>query len=47
MDVFALRQNLIRDYATYVQSFIHIADKRIRREVDRRAVSQCKRRVSL
>lgn len=29
MDVFALRQRLIKDYAAYIQSFIHISDPRI------------------
>ncbi len=29
MDVFALRQRLIADYAAYIQSFIHISDPRI------------------
>ena len=34
MDVFALRQKLIKDYATYIQSFICINDKRISEKVD-------------
>lgn len=29
MDVFALRQRLVEDYAAYIQSFIHISDPRI------------------
>ncbi len=35
MDVFDLRQQLIRDYAEYVSSFLEIADPRIREHVDR------------
>jgi len=35
MDVFALRNQLIQDYATYIQSFINIGDARIRQHVDR------------
>lgn len=35
MDVFALRDALIRDYADYVRSFIEIRDPRIREQVDR------------
>ena len=35
MDVFALRNQLIHDYATYIQSFINISDARIRQHVDR------------
>src|SRR5690554_1302735 len=35
MDVFALRNRLIQDYATYVKSFINIQDERIRAYVDR------------
>ena len=34
MDVFALRDKLIRDYATYIESFIHIGDDRVREHVD-------------
>ena len=35
MDVFALRDQLIGDYASYIQSFIHIADEHIRAHVER------------
>ncbi len=35
MDVFALRDRLIADYATYIESFIHIQDSRIGEAVDR------------
>jgi len=35
MDVFSLRKSLIDDYSAYTQSFIRIADERIREEVDR------------
>ncbi len=35
MDVFALRERLIGDYAGYVRSFIAIRDQRIRDQVDR------------
>ena len=34
MDVFALRDRLVADYAGYTRSFIEIADPRIRRKVD-------------
>ena len=34
MDVFDLRQKLIRDYAEYIKSFIHIKDDRIHQYVD-------------
>jgi ATP-dependent helicase YprA (DUF1998 family) len=34
MDVFALRNQLAQDYAVYIESFIHIADQRIREHVD-------------
>lgn len=34
MDVFALRDQLVADYASYTRSFIKIADPRIRRKVD-------------
>ena len=34
MDVFALRDRLVADYANYTRSFIKIADPRIRRKVD-------------
>lgn len=34
MDVFALRNQLIRDYATYIESFVNIRDDRIRAYVD-------------
>lgn len=34
MDVFALRNQLIHDYATYISSFINILDPRIRQYVD-------------
>ena len=34
MDVFALRNRLIGDYASYIQSFINISDERIRSHVD-------------
>lgn len=34
MDVFSLRDALIRDYADYVRSFIEIRDPRIRERVD-------------
>jgi hypothetical protein len=33
MDVFALRNRLVGDYAGYVQSFIHIREARIREHV--------------
>jgi ATP-dependent helicase YprA (DUF1998 family) len=36
MDVFALRQRLVEDYAEYVGSFLEIADPRIRAEVEAR-----------
>ena len=35
MDVFALRDQLTRDYATYIESFIEIRDERIRTHVER------------
>ena len=35
MDVFALRNQLIRDYAAYIESFINVSDERIREHVDR------------
>lgn len=35
MDVFGLHKSLISDYSAYTQSFIRIADDRIRAEVDR------------
>ena len=34
MDVFELRNRLVEDYASYTQSFIKIADERIRAKVD-------------
>jgi len=34
MDIFALRNSLVDDYAEYVSSFIEIQDERIRRKVD-------------
>ena len=34
MDVFALCDRLIADYAAYIKSFIHIQDSRIRQAVD-------------
>ena len=34
MDIFALRNRLVDDYARYTRSFIHIADPRIRHKVD-------------
>ena len=34
MDVFALRNQLLTDYAAYIESFIHISDERIRQRVD-------------
>ncbi|MCL4861282.1 MAG: DEAD/DEAH box helicase [Caldilineaceae bacterium] len=34
MDVFDLRNHIIRDYSDYIQSFIHIRDLRIREHVD-------------
>ncbi len=34
MDVFALRDRLIADYAAYIESFIHIQDRRIRESID-------------
>ena len=34
MDVFALRDRLVEDYASYTRSFIKIADPRIQRKVD-------------
>ncbi len=34
MDVFALRNHLIRDYSSYIQSFINIRDERIKQFVD-------------
>lgn len=35
MDVFSLHKSLINDYSAYTQSFIRIADDRVRTEVDR------------
>ena len=35
MDVFNLRENLIRDYSNYVKSFIRIADPAIREHVQK------------
>ncbi len=35
MDVFALRDHLAGDYASYIQSFINVQDPRIREFVDR------------
>jgi hypothetical protein len=35
MDVFALRDQLIHDYADYIESFINVSDERIREQVDR------------
>ena len=35
MNVFELRNNLVAEYARYVQSFINIRDPRVRGEVDR------------
>jgi hypothetical protein len=34
MDVFALRNQLVEDYARYTRSFIKIADPRIKAKVD-------------
>lgn len=34
MDVFALRDTLIKDYRDYVSSFIRVRDQRIRQKVD-------------
>jgi hypothetical protein len=34
MNVFQIRQQLISEYASYVRSFIHIRDERIREYVD-------------
>ena len=34
MDVFNLRAGLIEDYQNYVESFIHVADERIRGKVE-------------
>src|SRR4051794_6618961 len=34
MDVFGLHNQVIAEYAAYTRSFIHIADERIRHEVD-------------
>ena len=34
MDVFALRNHLISDYASYIQSFINIRDQRLKQFVD-------------
>ncbi len=34
MDVFDLRESLIRDYNSYIQSFLHIKDRKIREYVD-------------
>ena len=36
MDVFDLRERLVRDYASYVRSFINIRDKRIGETVERK-----------
>lgn len=33
MDVFQLRNDIISDYASYVDSFIHIRDERVREHV--------------
>ena len=35
MDVFALRNQLVSDYAAYIESFINVSDERIREHVDR------------
>lgn len=35
MDVFALRNHLIQDYASYIESFINISDYHIRQNVGR------------
>jgi len=34
MDVFGLRNRLIKDYADYIQSFINIKDSRVREYVE-------------
>ena len=34
MDIFGLRDKLVKDYSDYVTSFIHISDDRIREYVD-------------
>ena len=36
VDVFDLRQQLIRDYAEYVSSFLEIADERVREHLNER-----------
>jgi len=36
MDIFDFRDNLVKDYAGYVRSFIRIRDEHIRRYVDSR-----------
>ena len=40
MDVFALREQLIGDYASYIQSFITIQDQRIADYVAARACAR-------
>ena len=35
-NIFHLRDQLIRDYAAYTASFIHIRDQRIKKTVERR-----------
>ncbi|MBW2072408.1 MAG: DEAD/DEAH box helicase [Deltaproteobacteria bacterium] len=34
MDIFGLRDRLIEDYASYIESFIHIQDERVRQHVN-------------
>ena len=34
MDIFGLRNRLVKDYADYIQSFILIQDERLREHVD-------------
>lgn len=35
MDVFELRKSLVRDYESYIRSFIHIQDKQIQERVEK------------
>lgn len=38
MDVFALRDNLVGDYSSFVESFINIRDSRISQQVEQELV---------
>ena len=39
MNVFEIRDQLIKDYEAYIKSFIHIRDERIREKVDQELAS--------